>query len=44
MTFAPPVALVLGVVGLVRDRTSRCAAAGVVISGPTCGLLLLRFM
>lgn len=39
--FAPPLALITGVVGLLRDDSKKYATAGLVIGGLTCTLWLL---
>ncbi len=39
--FAPPTAVILGIVGLCRDESKRFAIAAVVIGAGTCSLWLL---
>ena len=39
--FAPPLALVFGIIGVIKDASKKYAVAGLVISGLTCLLWLV---
>lgn len=42
--FGPPVALILGIIGLCRDESKRYAIAATVIAAITCSLWLLPLL